>query len=116
MRSILVRYRVKRDRPAENERLVKNVFEQLVREAPEGLRYFTFKLPDGVTFVHVAMDERADGTSTLGKLSAFKEFGTGIAERCDTQPVVTELELVGAYISPAGLRAASHSQPPGSES
>lgn len=116
MRCVLVRYRVKPDRAAENERLVKRVFEQLARESPEGLRYFTFKLDDGGSFVHVAMDERADGTSTLSKLSAFKEFGASIAERCEEKPVTTELTLLGAYVAPAELRAEDRSQLPGAVS
>jgi hypothetical protein len=115
MRSVIVRYRVRPDRAAENEQLVRNVFEQLARERPDGLRYFTFKEADGVSFVHVAMDERADGTSTLGKLAAFKEFVAGVAERCKEQPVTTELTLVGAYVAPAGLRVEVRSQPPSSE-
>ena len=78
MRSVIVQYRVKPDRASENERLVGGVFEQLARERPDGLRYFSFKQPDGVSFVHVAMDERADGTSALGKLAAFKEFVAGV--------------------------------------
>jgi hypothetical protein len=93
---------VKADRAAENEQRVKKVFEQLAREQPAGLRYFTFKEDDGVSFVHVALDERADGTSTLGKLAAFREFGEGIAERCDEKPVVTELTVVGAYVASEG--------------
>ena len=101
MRSVIVRYRVKPDRAAENEQLVRNVFEQLARETPAGLRYFAFKQPDSVSFVHVAMDERADGTNTLGKHTAFKAFVAGVAERCEEQPVTTELTLVGAYAAPA---------------
>jgi hypothetical protein len=115
VRSVLVRYRVKPDRAEENVRLVTNVFAQLEREAPDGLRYFTFKLEDGVSFVHVAIDERADGTSTLGKLSAFREFGAGVADRCDEKPVVTELDLVGSYVS-SGAASGERSQPPVQES
>lgn len=106
MRAVLVRYRVKPDRAAENEQLVKNVFEQLAHETPGGLLYFTFKLEDGVSFVHVAIDERVDGTSTLGKHSAFREFGERIAERCEEKPVITELTLVGAYMAPAYMAPA----------
>jgi len=99
MRSVIVQYRVKPDRASENERLVGGVFEQLARERPDGLRYFSFKQPDGVSFVHVAMDERADGTSALGKLPAFKEFVAGVGERCEEQPATTELTMVGAYVA-----------------
>ena len=54
MRRVMVRYKVKADRAAENESYVKKVFEQLERERPAGVRYATFKLDDGVSFVHIA--------------------------------------------------------------
>ena len=57
MKRLMVRYKVKPDRAAENERYVANVFEQLQRERPAGLRYATFKLDDGVSFVHVVSHE-----------------------------------------------------------
>ena len=98
----MIRYRVKPDRAAENERLVKNVYEQLRREKPAGLRYATFKQSDGVSFVHVVIDEAADGTSTLAKVAAFKEFNASLADRCEEAPVRTELTLVGSYFAPEG--------------
>jgi hypothetical protein len=97
MKSVMVRYRVKPDRAAENEKRISSVFEQLAREQHAGLRYAVFKLDDGVSFVHVASDEATNGRSTLGELSAFKEFTAGIADRCEEQPVVTQLTIVGAY-------------------
>jgi hypothetical protein len=58
MRRVIVRYRVKPDRVAENEELVRAVYAELAGVQPEGLRYATVKLDDGVTFVHVAVHER----------------------------------------------------------
>jgi cyclic beta-1,2-glucan synthetase len=46
MRRVMVRYKVKADRSAENESYIKKVFEQLERERPAGVRYATFKLDD----------------------------------------------------------------------
>ena len=57
MRRVVVRYRVRPDRVEENERLVRAVYEELAAVQPEGLRYATVKLDDGVTFVHVAVHE-----------------------------------------------------------
>lgn len=97
MRRVMVRYKVKADRAAENENYITNVFEQLNREKPSGLRYATFKLDDGVSFVHIASVEAADGNSPLVELSAFKAFTAEIADRCEEQPVGVELKEVGSY-------------------
>jgi hypothetical protein len=97
MRRGMVRYRVKADRAAENERYITGVFEQLARERPDGLRYASFKLDDGVSFVHIASLEAEDGGNPLGELSAFQAFTAEIGERCDEAPVVVDLREVGSY-------------------
>ena len=94
MGSSMVRYKVLPDRAGENETLVKAVYEQLARERPEGLHYATFKLPDGVTFIHPA---DTDGGNPLTELAAFKAFQAGVRERCDEPPVVSELSEVGSF-------------------
>jgi hypothetical protein len=97
MKRIVVRYRVKPDRVAENERLVAGVFEQLRREQPAGLRYASFKAADGVSFTHMVSIETADGSNPLGALAAFKAFTAEIQSRCDEPPAATELAEVGSY-------------------
>ena len=97
MKRLMVRYKVKAGRAAENERYITSVFEQLHHERPEGLRYATFKLDDGVSFVHIVSIEGADGRSPLGELSAFKAFTDKIGERCDEPPVAVNLDEVGSY-------------------
>jgi hypothetical protein len=95
MKRIMVRYKVKPDRAAENEQFIKNVFEQLKRDQPSGLRYASFKLEDGLSFVHIV--ETANGGNPLGGLSAFKAFTAGIKDRCQEPPSATELKEVGSY-------------------
>jgi hypothetical protein len=97
MKRVMVRYKVKADRAAENELYVRSVFEQLQRDRPPGLRYATFKLADGVSFVHIASHEAADGGDPLRKLAAFKAFTAEIKDRCEDPPVVAELTEVGSY-------------------
>ena len=58
--AIVVQYRVKSDRAAENEELIASVFEQLEREKPEGIRYVSFKAADGVSFTHIAIVDTAE--------------------------------------------------------
>jgi hypothetical protein len=95
MRTVMVRYQVKPDRAAENERYIEAVFAELKDAQPGALRYASFKQSDGVTFVHVASMDA--GANPLAALASFKAFSAKIAERCDVPPVVTELSPVGAY-------------------
>jgi hypothetical protein len=97
MKRVLVRYRVRPDRSAENEELVRAVYEELRRTTPAGLRYATFRLDDGVSFVHLASIEAEDGSNPLSDVSAFKLFQQGIGDRCDEAPVATELREIGSY-------------------
>jgi RNA polymerase sigma factor (sigma-70 family) len=69
----------------------------LNREKLPGVRYGTFKLDDGVSFVHIASIDAADGTNPLTELSEFKAFSAGIKERCEEPPVSTRLNEVGSY-------------------
>jgi hypothetical protein len=50
----MVRYRVRPDEAERNEKLVRAVYEELHRVDPAGFRYATFRLEDGVSFVHNA--------------------------------------------------------------
>ena len=54
MRNLLIRYKTKKDHAAANEELVHAVFDELRTLQPAGLRYGTFRLDDGVTFVHLS--------------------------------------------------------------
>jgi hypothetical protein len=97
MKRMMVRYKVKADRAAENEGYIARVFEQLEREKPSGLRYASFKLADGVSFVHIVSYEAADGPNPLTELSAFKAFAAGVKDRCEDPPITAELNEIGSY-------------------
>ncbi len=97
MKTVLVRYKVKADRAAENESYITNVFEQLQRETPAGLHYASFKQDDGVSFVHLAWLDTADGSNPLTALAAFKAFGAQIQDRCEEPPVAVDLHELGSY-------------------
>jgi hypothetical protein len=95
MSQVIVRYKVKPERVADNEQLVRAVYDELRRTQPAGLRYATYRLEDGVSFVHVA---DSDGErSPLSDVEAFQRFTEGIRERCDEPPVVTEMHEIGSY-------------------
>jgi L-rhamnose mutarotase len=94
MKRVMVRYKLKPEAVAENEALVRAVYDELQQTQPAGMRYATFKLDDGVSFVHVSF---SDGSSSLNELESFQAFQQGIAERCDEAPKVSELTEVGSY-------------------
>ena len=96
-RRVIVRYMVKPERVAENEELVRAVYDELHRIQPAGLRYATFRQNDGVSFVHFASTETEDGRNPLSDLQAFKQFQENIDDRCDEAPVVTELREIGSF-------------------
>ena len=95
MRRVMVRYRVKPEQVAANEELVRAVYAELDRARPDGFRYATFKLDDGVSFVHLAT--HAGEHNPLAEIEAFGRFQAAIRDRCDEPPVVTELEEVGSF-------------------
>jgi hypothetical protein len=97
MKQVMVRYKVKPDRVQENERLVRAVYDELRRVEPAGLRYATYKLDDGVSFVHLAETEGDEESSPLQQLTAFQEFRRNLGDRTDEGPVVTELDQVGSF-------------------
>lgn len=104
MKQVMVRYTVKPERVEENEELVRAVYDELRRVTPAGLRYATFKLDDGVTFVHLAMHDGDAGALT--ELTAFRAFQRDLRDRTEEGPVVSALEPVGAFrlLEDAGVR------------
>ena len=99
MRRVMVRYKVKPERVAENEELVRAVYEELASTQPEGLKYATYRLDDNVTFVHIASSDTVDRRSPLTNVEAFKRFQKDIEDRVEEGPVVTEVSQVGSYRS-----------------
>ena len=96
MGSTMVRYRVKPDRVEENVALVRAVYAALAELRPAGLRYATFQLPDGVSFLHLVV-ETGNAGAILGTVPAFVEFQREIEARCDEPPAPAAVTLVGSY-------------------
>ena len=97
MRQVMVRYKVKPDRVAENEELVRAVYDELRRTEPAGLRYATFRLEDGVSFVHHRVDRDRGREPAAASCRRSSAFQAQIGDRCDEPPVVTELREIGSF-------------------
>ena len=97
MKTLMIRYKTKQDQVAPNEALVHAVYEELRALAPKGLRYGTFRLDDGVTFVHIAIMENAAAGDTLTALASFKAFQKDLRARCVEGPEPAPLHPVDSY-------------------
>ena len=97
MKRTMIRYKVKPERLAENIELARAVYEELARVQPAGLRYATFRLDDGLSFVHVVSVETGDGANPLGRIEAFARFTENARDRCDEPPVTASLEEIGSF-------------------
>jgi hypothetical protein len=97
MKTIMVRYKTSSEATGDtNATLVRAVFEELRTRAPGGIRYTSYRLADGVTFIHIASVETRED-NPLTALPAFKAFQAQLKDRCVEAPVVTDLSVVGSY-------------------
>jgi hypothetical protein len=98
MRTVVVLYETKPDRADENQRLVEKVFAELAERQPDNFRYATFRLEDGVSFVHIVI-ETDDGSNPipLTDIAAFGEFQREIAARCAVHPAPSGAKIVGSH-------------------
>ncbi|MDN3358375.1 hypothetical protein [Actinomadura sp. DC4] len=91
----IVRYETRPEAAEENQRLVERVFAELNAEDPGGVRYASFRLADGVSFVHVVVGEGEE--DPLGGSAAFAEFQRGIGDRVTGPPQADAATLLGSY-------------------
>jgi hypothetical protein len=93
----LIRYKTRPELADENQRLVENVYQELEARDPGEVHYATFRLSDGVTFLHLFTTDSDDGAKTLGTISAFAEFQKDLLQRCAEAPVTEHVTVVGSY-------------------
>jgi hypothetical protein len=96
MAGVVVTYKALPDMADENARLVEAVFAELGARDPGGIRYATFRLDDGVSFVHAALLD--DGVpNPLQGIAAFAAFQRDLPARVTAPPAASGASLVGAY-------------------
>jgi hypothetical protein len=90
-RVTLVRYAAKSDRADENEALSRAVFDELRTAAPKGIAYALFR--DGLDFVHVFINAKADDSNPLTDLPAFKAYAKDVISRCQEPPAQNRMSM-----------------------
>jgi hypothetical protein len=96
MKRTIVRYTVKPGQEDINADLVRAVYSELADLKPEGLKFATYRLDDGRTFIHIA-EQESDGDSPLPSVPAFRAFQAGVRERCEWGPAAEGAEEIGRY-------------------
>jgi hypothetical protein len=103
MQTTIVRYKLKADRVEENEKLVRAVYAELGEVKSADFSYSTYKLEDGVSFIHIA--HLADGAKApLSGIKAFQEFQQGVKDRCEELPIVSKATEIGSYHSDLAMQ------------
>lgn len=91
----IIRYRVAdQDKAEENVRLVEEIFAELARERPGGLTYQSYRLDDGLTFVHVVT---TDDLQALMRFESFLAFTQTLGGRLDGVPHREQATPVGFF-------------------
>ena len=91
----VIRYVTKAECADENARLIGAVFADLDALEPEGLQYKSFRLDDGLTFVHV-VTMTGEGNPLLAS-EAFQAFSSTVADRCTEGPLALGATTLGDY-------------------
>ncbi len=93
--AVMIRYTVTRDRVEGHLKLLRAAYEELDAIRPDGLRWATFQLDDGVRFVDFVSGDSPP--RLLSQLPAFQRYRATLDERCDEPPVLTVLHEVGSF-------------------
>jgi hypothetical protein len=96
MSVITIRAKMREERVADVEAGVKRVLAALEREQIEGVRYASFRLADGVTFLALLEIEDEADNPLLG-LPEFQEFQASLPEWHAEPAEVGPVTVVGSY-------------------
>jgi len=97
MKRQIVIYKAKPEHNAENERLLKDVFEELHAKQSPDVRYVTVRLGDD-TYVHIVFTDTPEGEpGPLSKLGAFRAYQAEVRSRLQAPPSTGEATIIGDY-------------------
>ncbi|HEX5120980.1 MAG TPA: hypothetical protein VFW65_37830 [Pseudonocardiaceae bacterium] len=95
---LMLRTKVRPEKAAEAETGVRTLFTALDREQPKGIRYSSYRLGDGVTYV-VLLQVEPGIENPLPGIEAFREFQENLKGWLAEPPVPDQLQVIGEYQS-----------------
>ncbi len=97
MEAVKVQYTVRPEFVDENTSNIRRVMDALRSNPVEGMKYVSFTLEDGQTFVHINISQSAKAKSALQAMPDFQAFQSALkASKPMSPPNVESMELVGA--------------------
>ena len=97
MKAIRVHYTVKSEYVEQNKRNIKAVMDELMTSPVDGIRYSTYLLPDGQTFMHLNIARDDDALAQFREIASLKKFQKELkASGPITPPKAEDLIVVGA--------------------
>ena len=97
MEAVKVQYTVREEYVATNKKNIEQVMAELRTLNNPGIKYSSFSLDDGKTFVHFGMYADAESKSIVGELESFKKFRQQLKEsQPEVLPNAEDLSLVAS--------------------
>lgn len=94
----MLRTKVKPDSAVEAEAGVKALFAALEEEKPQGIRYSSYRMSDGVTYV-VLLEVQDGVDNPLPGIAAFRDFQSSLGGWLAEPPAPEQLTAIGDYQS-----------------
>jgi len=92
----MIRSKIQATHVTDIEAAVKRVFAALDREQPQGIRYASCRLSDGVTYVIIlSLDDGIE--NPLPSLPEFRDFQEGLTQWMAEPPRPEPLTVIGSY-------------------
>lgn len=97
MKIIRVQYTTTKEFASTNKTNIANVVKELRALKHPGIKYSTYLLPDGKTFMHFDQFENEEAHLVLQKLASFKKFDADLwASKLEAEPELELLDLVAS--------------------
>ena len=96
MKIARVQYTAKEDFVETNKQNINAVMEELRALNNPNVKYSTYLLEDGRTFMHFAVGTDEEAVKVIGQLESFKQFRAELAEGAEAKPQAQNAELVGS--------------------
>lgn len=96
MSVLTIQAKVREENIADAEAAARKMFAAIDAAQPQGVRYASGKLADGVTFL-VLLELEEEGQNPLVAIPEFAEFQENLKDWIAEPPVPSPMEVVGSY-------------------
>jgi hypothetical protein len=97
MKIIRVQYTTSPEYAAVNQENIRQVIKELKEINHPGIKYSTYLLPDGKTFMHFDQFENEEAHLFLQSMESFKKFAAELwASKLEVEPKLELLSLIGS--------------------